>query len=538
MAAGLEELLMSSPKSKSMVSSYIIFFLICVGWPIVAIGDPELPVATEPLVVEFEFAGVRQEILATEASDFRVITDTPRGQLHASGRVGRVSQGRVDLVLKYYFDSHEGGGSGGTLKRDLVLGQFSSGSMSLPFSYFVRYIWVRRGVDPVPTLIEALHRRDLNPTSAARHLGGLGTAASRAVPDLIEIVKGNDTVKLRAAAAGALGQIGPKAEGAVPTLVRHLDDEQAGELRIAAAAAVWKITRHPEATPTLIAALSDGEKNLRMKALDVLREMGVEAPSAGPALLAMLHDGDAALRVAAASALWATTRDTRAVDTLIAILEGAPNGHARAGEALGRIGYPGARRATEALAADGFSSNSIQRWYVGKRLTQVDPDGSRSVTAMSKLLPHHGADAVEQASDVLARFGATVVPRLRELLDSDDERVRKLGFYTLWRIGSPAVGILAEALGHRNPQVRRRAAGWLRSMETDISPAVPYLIRALHDDAEEVRSEAALALVEIGAPAIAAVQHVLHSPDPQIRKLGEQILRDIEERERMETTQP
>lgn len=515
-------------------ASFVVF-MSCVCWATLAFADEQSLPPAESLVVEFEYAGVRQEILVAEASDFRVITDTSRGQLRASGRVGRVSQGRVHLVLECYFDFQEGGGGGGTWKRDVPLGQFCSGSMSLPFSYFLRYMWVRRGVDPVPTLIEALHRRDLNATSAARHLGRLGPAARQAVPDLIDIVKGNDAVKLRAAAAAALGKIGPEAKGAVPALVQQLDDEQSGDVRVAAAAALWKIAKHSSAVPALLAALGDSERTVRLKALDALRELGVEAPAAGPALLALLDGSEPSVRANVAGTLWATTHDTRAVDVLVAMLESDASGHVRARKALSRIGYPAAHRATEAAARDAFSPNSITRWSAADTLMQIDPSASRTLPFLVKTVRENEGRGREEASDVLARFGVVLLPRLRELLDTD-EHSRRLACYTLWRIGTPAVETLADALRHPNVEIRRSAASWLRNPDANTAFATPSLVRALADDDEQVRIAALGALVEVGLLAIPALHQALKDSNPRTRDLAERILREIEVLEKMQNS--
>jgi HEAT repeat protein len=485
------------------------------------------------LVVEFEYAGVRQEILVAEESDFHVITDTDRGQMRASGQLGRVSHGRVHVVLQYYFDFHDGGGSGGTFKREVPLGHFFSGSMSLPFSYFLCYVWVRCGVDPVPTLIEALDPRDLNARSAARHLGRLGPEASQAVPDLIDIVKGNDAAKLRVAAAAALGKIGPEAKDAVPVLVQQLDDEQSGDVRVAAAAALWQIATHPDAVPALLAALGDSERTVQHEALDALGELGVEAPAAGPALLPMLEESGPRLRAGAAAALWATTRDPRAVDALVAMLESDSPGRGHARTPLRSIGFPGGQPATEGVARDAFSPNSITRRAVADTLIEIDPGASLTLPFLVRTVRENEGRGREEASDVLARFGVVLLPRLRELLDTDEDS-RRLACYTLWRIGTPAVETLADALRHPNVEVRRSAAAWLRNPDANTASATPNLVRALADDDEQVRIAALGALVEVGRPAIPALQYALKDPNPRTRDLAQRILREIEALEKME----
>jgi hypothetical protein len=99
-----------------------------------------------------------------------------------------------------------------------------------------------------------------------------------------------------------------------------------------------------------------------------------------------------------------------------------------------------------------------------------------------KTIRENGGNGCWEASDVLARFGRTVLPRLRELLDEEDEHARRLAFCTLAKIGTPAVDTLAEALGHRNVEVRHRAASCLSNPEADTASATPDLVRALDDE--------------------------------------------------------
>ena len=481
----------------------------------------------KPLVVEFEYAEVRQEILVAEESEFHVITNTERGKLLASGKVGRVSDGHVDLVLRVRFDGHERGAHGISIRPRVRLGEFTGGIGTLPMGYTLEYVWVRRGVDPVPTLVEALRRGGAKALVAARQLGRLQAAASGAVPDLIAVLKLKELVELREAAAVALGQIGPAAQGAVQVLARQLDNEQPAVLRVAAAAALWRIAKHPDATPTLLAAVREPEKEVRLKALEALREMGVEAPTAGPALRAALKDNDPQIRAAVAAALWAATRDTLAVDALMAMLEDDESGRSYAIEALGTIGYPGAHPATNEVATEAFSSHSGHRWYVANALKQIDPDGSQCAAEVARILRFVKGDGVKEASEVLAQFGSTLLPRLRELLDSENEHDRQFAFRTLWRIGTPAVDTLAEALRHRNVEVRRLAGSWLRALDAKAAPAIPDLVRALEDEDKEVRINASHALIDIGPAAVPAVRQTMDGASERTRELVKWILSDI-----------
>jgi HEAT repeat protein len=202
-------------------------------------------------------------------------------------------------------------------------------------------------------------------------------------------------------------------------------------------------------------------------------------------------------------------------------------------EALRDIAYPCACRATKALVADAFSPDSIRHSGLADTLTQIDPDASQCLPVLLQTLRENGGRGCKEASEVMARFGLTVVPQLRELLDSDDKHARDLAFCTLWMIGTPAVDTLAEALRHRNLEVRRCAPGWLRNPNADVAPAVPDLVRALGDDDKQVRTEASHALSEVGPAAIPALEQLLNDPDADTRELAKRILCEINALEEM-----
>ena len=492
-----------------------------------SLGGEVPPPRAELLVIEFEYV-VRQEIAVREGSDFVVITDTEGGRLRATGRVGYVSGDHVHLDLRLHGETTGGYSQDMNVSRRLRLGEFGEcGVGALPMGYVLGYVWIRRGVDPVPALVEALRRRDGNAGLAVRHLARLKEGARVAVPELIELLKPEVPVGLRELAATALGQIGPKAKDAVPALTGLLKNDQPGDVRVAVAVALWKIAKHPTATQTLLAAADESERRIRLKALDALCEMGVEAPAAGSNLVAMLDETDPQIRAKAAGALWATTRDTRAVDTLLDMLESDAPGYAGVEEELGLIGYPSAHIATKAVASNAFSEHSGTRWWVADTLARIDPDASHCFPLLLQTFREKEGRGVKELSEVLARFGATIVPRLNVLLDSEDAHSIELALTTLARIG--AWKTVAAALGHANPEVRRRAAA-MRPPEPQRRLAVPDLIRGLGDEEERVRRAVGRALREIGPASIPALEQAIENGNLQTRELAHQILDDIETR--------
>jgi HEAT repeat protein len=90
-----------------------------------------------------------------------------------------------------------------------------------------------------------------------RPLSGFGSAAKAAVPNLIEVLKGDSNSRMRWEAARTLGKIGPAAKPAVSALIQATMDHDA-LVREHAAEALGDIgPEAAEGIPALIVALED-----------------------------------------------------------------------------------------------------------------------------------------------------------------------------------------------------------------------------------------------------------------------------------------
>ncbi len=254
------------------------------------------PLSGQPLVLSYKYCGCRQEFVVEAGRDFHVSSNFDKGVLVADGRIHSVVGNNclLNLVIEYRFKS----GTAESARLDehpLKIGQPSLDSFGAHGSAcMMTGPWIRRGIDPVPSLVRALrpdYRDYLTAITELKRLGadGAGAAYERTVP---------------AWSAIALGDIGPAASAAVPALLETLKDENP-RTQIFAASALWKIGRHPAAVPTLVQQLTAADWEIRSLALAALAEIGVGAPTAAPALTVLLTtDEKPFIRQKAAGVLW------------------------------------------------------------------------------------------------------------------------------------------------------------------------------------------------------------------------------------------
>jgi serine/threonine protein kinase len=99
--------------------------------------------------------------------------------------------------------------------------------------------------------------------------------------------------------------------------------------------------------------------------------------------------------------------------------------------------------------------------------------------------------------------------------------------------GSPgSVEILIEALREQNGSVRAKAARALGGIGPGAREAIPVLLDALHDREAHVRWDAARALGQIGAAAAEGLAAAVNDPDPVVRQIVADALKQIIQRKR------
>ncbi len=371
--------------------------------------------------------------------------------------------------------------------------------------------------------------------NAAEALGKIGKPA---VEPLIKAL-GDRNEDLRYYAARVLGEIGDKR--AVEPLIKALGDEYS-LIRGNAAEALGKI-RDPRAVRPLIKALGDGDWNVRYYATLALGEIG-DKRAVEPLIKALGDkDEDASVRYYAAFAL-GKIGDKRAVEPLIKILgNGLAKVRRDAAEALGNTGD---KRAVEPLIKALEDEDELVRGFAAWALAKIgDP---RMFEPLIKALGNGNAKVRRDAAEALGNIGnkRAVKPLIKALGDRD-WRVRKNAALALGNIGNKrAVKPLIKALGDEDEDVRKNAAealkktGWypdtdeqkalylvaLQEWDKAVKlgePAVKPLIKALGD--EDVRKNAAGALVKIGEPAVEPLIKALGDKDGEVRKNAAEALK-------------
>lgn len=124
------------------------------------------------------------------------------------------------------------------------------------------------------------------------------------------------------------------------------------------------------------------------------------------------------------------------------------------------------------------------------------------------------SDQINAAYDLarIAEFSKTIVPRLRELFDSDDTNLKLHALDAIWEIEgrSPEhMGFLIESLHNEESEIRIKAAEMLGRLGRRANPAKEALIVLLRDEVPAVRVEAAQAIGNIGPMAKEAIPALL-----------------------------
>jgi HEAT repeat protein len=334
------------------------------------------------------------------------------------------------------------------------------------------------GAEAVPVLTNALK----NPKPAVREkvaeiLGEMGPAATTAIPSLVSLLSDAEP-RVRLQSAYALWKVDGKTHGAVPVLMALLANPDS-EMRGGSAFVLGEFGSHAaDAVPVLAKALQDTNAQVRGMCARALGMIGSAARSTIPLLVNQLDDGDDIVLMFTTAALRQFGEDAReAVPKLTELAMGGGSSGRLSTEALATMGSD----AAPALARI-YRDARGNRYSAAKSLIELGPKGSAALPVLLEALNSDRAGWVALAAQVVGHLGddaKIAVPRLTELLASDDQRVRVRVAGALWRLDRQTNTVLAVLLGalrdnsFEGSGARRMAAEELAGMGPTAAEAVP-----------------------------------------------------------------
>ena len=168
----------------------------------------------EPLVLAMKIipTGVHQEIMVSNGKEFRVLTTIRHsGTKHSSilleGKVDSVKDQVVSLTYKVTVRSFNPKGSVSMGARNLKLNinEFISGGSGTR-NLATSDIWIRKGVDPIPALIEQLSSKPKLAMIAASKLSEIGAGNKEVLAALKKAMKSENS-ELKQAAIDAVKKL-------------------------------------------------------------------------------------------------------------------------------------------------------------------------------------------------------------------------------------------------------------------------------------------------------------------------------------------
>jgi len=248
----------------------------------------------------------------------------------------------------------------------------------------------------------------------------------------------------------------------------------------------------PSSVPSLIIMLKDSDRQVRLKAIQLVRIMGSDAKAAIPALIEAVKDPDALARAAAIGALGAMAGDAApALPALREALSDDAMFGATAGVAALVIGQLGesARPAVPDLIA--LLCRRTLGGTVGAlgAVTKLGPIASEAAPAVIETLKESQSyDIVIACLNSLAAIGPAAkpaLPQLIEILKGDDAKLRSGALSVLAKLGpsaEPALPLLIRILRGSDQNCRGWACEILSNCPTVAGQALSDLIRASNGD--------------------------------------------------------
>jgi HEAT repeat protein len=320
-------------------------------------------------------------------------------------------------------------------------------------------------------------------------------------PQLLAALQ-DDSPHVRRAAVFTVRYSGADAKTISAALTPLLKDRDQF-LRVVAAEALWDIEKSPDSLPTLARVLRDGsDLRAATRAIRALGDMGSAAKDLAPELTALLKKPDPELQLIIAAALariGSADVPTLAEALAAAQLDANITGDNRIVLALARVIAGLGKEAVPPLVTMMKSGDAHKQKVAVLALAELKQDRSAAVPALAGLLRVRQFNTHQTALEVLAHLGTDAEPALlnvMELLDDDDAQTAHLAAVALGNMGRPALQPMLIRL--RSKKAPNELA--VVALAKIGAPAVGPLLEALKADDPIIRRRAALALGGMEAP--------------------------------------
>ena len=405
----------------------------------------------------------------------------------------------------------------------------------------------------VPALLKALGDGDPYVRQYCAYALGQIAGGDAAVVTALRGLLSDRQWFVRSRAADAVSRLGPAAKAALPDLEPLLKDGQP-YVRIDAACALWRIDqRAGQATAVFLEAMKDRDEPVAVTAIDGLAEMG---PAAAPALYelreVLRHSHSELLRKSAARALGrlgsasrhvvpdlldllqSEDRDTQltALGALAAVRPADPRAVAALVQKLGDsyLGYSagvalGKAGAVATLVEAMKSADSAVKASAAVGLAAVGPDAVAALPVLLTALKDTSSATRKRAIEAIGAIGPDDSKFAQQLVDvlradANFDLIHDTGA-ALRGLGPAAIPVLGRALNDRSISagVRRSFSMALEKMGADALPAVPELVKALHDPSDDIRLDALEALVHCGPGVPGVIEAIAAAADDESQQV-------------------
>src|ERR1044072_5994884 len=416
---------------------------------------------------------------------------------------------------------------------------------------FAAFSHVSTGLRVADLTKKLRHPDDPTRAAAVKELGELGSAASSAIPILLDLLRNDQSNEVSVAVVNALWKIGPDTNAGSVWLRSQLKDKDAA-VRTHAVFILGSHRPHQffellrlrrrwvrEAVAALCEASNDEDKLVRWMAVtSIMRYAGPDTAEAVPTLIHALDDEPLSTRRHALIALGRIGPPAYpAIPALVGVFRRTyptiqENGQSYempqvyalkmfAGIALGKIGPRAIPEVIELLK----DPNSVNCTHICMAFPKI---GAEAVPHLAELLQDPQVGTRRCAAEAIGKFGtlgADAVPALSSALKDSDENVRANAAFSLGWIGGaarPAVPLLAESL--KNERAPFSILFALGEMGAEAREAVPALLAFIGDEKRpyHIRGRAVLTLLKIAPETKESLSPLMLEQGEEARKSDEE----------------